>query len=203
MESGLVSFQVMHQATSSSDAACEWLRRHQANLPTHARPDDDDWMALANLLVSYFATSFTLTATPSTRVIPKMCCCGWCSTIISVNHLVARTPQKKDFQTAAQLCDLFVESLAAEDGVSLTTKRRQLLSENSSLAFEVSHLAYVRELLRRTEFASQGTGVLALWRTIAWKNNNPTPDYHLTTDRVLESQAIVRSVMTSQFIEEH
>lgn len=192
---GTVTFDSIHQSTDSTDAALEWLQRFRDSLPSSILDGLTDMRAFANLLISYLATSFELKATPKVAKARRQCCCGWCSWGTRLDYLVPRTPSRNDYHTAEDLKRVYLKQFVAELSVEIPAEQRKLFERNESLSFELAHLAYVRELVRRTEFASQGAGVLALWRTIAWKNSNPIPNFRLMPARILEAQFIVEAVV--------
>lgn len=192
---GTVTFDAIHQSTDSTDAALEWLQRFRDSLPSSILDGLTEMRAFANLLISYLATSFELKSAPKVAKVRRQCCCGWCSWAIRLSYLVSRSPSRKDYQTAEELKRIHLSQLISDLDINSLEDQRKLVERNESLSFELAHLAYVRELIRRTEFTSQGTGVLALWRTIAWKDNNPIAGFRLTTRRVLDAQAILVAIL--------
>ncbi len=198
LNSGSLKFQIMHDATDSAANAHEWIERQRGSLPTSIVERLTDSKAVANLLLSFLTTSFELKAKPKTVSAGSRCGCGWCDWATRLTHLVLRHPSPRDYRTASDLMRLYLADLAANMDVKLGSDVSQLFERNESLTFELAHLTYVRESLRRTEFASQGTGVLALWRSIAWKDGRAIPKFRLTSSRVLDAQAIVTSVLKQQ-----
>ena len=83
---------------------------------------------------------------------------------------VVRTPEEAleglpDFPFSSRYRDVDGLRLAhLDEGEG---KIQQIL-EDSAIAEDLAWAAYGRELVRRTEFTSQGIGVLVLWREIAW-----------------------------------
>ena len=51
------------------------------------------------------------------------------------------------------------------------------------------------EMLRRSEFASQGEAVLALWREFAWEAGRPRRGFRLTARAIVEAERRVRAVL--------
>ena len=50
---------------------------------------------------------------------------------------------------------------------------------------------YRNELIRRTRFASQGEGVLVLWRELAWEGTAPKKGFKLTTEDILNAEKTI------------
>ena len=60
-----------------------------------------------------------------------------------------------------------------------------------SQALAVSMATYVYELIRRSSFASQGSGILALWREIAWDKTAPRKGFVLKAKDVLQAETLI------------
>lgn len=82
---------------------------------------------------------------------------------IESKHLRARNPDKKARATAQELKVLALRQLAEEAELPyLDAELGTFVQKNPDLARSLSLVTYVNELSRRTHFASQGEGVLAL-----------------------------------------
>ena len=192
LKQGTISFSVLHTATDSTSAAAEWIQRHLANIPNVARPEPSEVSLFSRLFVSFLQTSFDLSANTQVRTTFNSCCCGFCTTIRMGPNLVPRTPSKRDFKTAAELKQLYLHQLAADCEITNSEVIRKTLSE-PSLSTELSMATWGAELVRRSQFASQGEAVLALWREFAWKDKNPIRDFKITAKLILAAeQTIVR-----------
>lgn len=178
LESGKLSFAVVHRTVDSAAAAEEWLRRHYDSLPRESRPDRSELRDFSHLFVSYLSTSFRLPDTPTPRLLHR-CCCECCSYLGVAHRLVPLDPTSKDQAQAHRLKLLCLNALAEALGTALTPEKQAAILGNKTLSIELAHLSYAYELNRRTQFASQGTGVLSLWRTIAWEDGRPKRNFTL------------------------
>lgn len=195
LKKGNLRFTTAHGAISLPSAAQEWLERHLLNIPEAARPDLKDLGAFAHIFSSYLATSFSVTEKPR-RVSSDGCYCEWCTYVLSLPHLKVRSPGPKARRDASRLKRLLLESLGAALGDRVPTSVLDALLSDRELAEDISYATYARELLRRAEFASQGEGVLVLWREIAWTpEGRPKKKFKLSADRALQAEAaIVRAL---------
>lgn len=190
LRSGTLNFSTVHQADDVSEAAKQWVGRHFHSLPGDARPNETELEPFARLFASYLTTSFDLIAQPGMRRVSDTgCYCTFCSYLASADHLRVRTPDKKAKQRAQQMKDLYLSSLIAESGAALTAAGRQALLSDPNLADDISFATYGRELVRRSQFASQGEGVLVLWREIAWDHRSKVKKgFALSAKRILDAE---------------
>lgn len=143
----------------------------------------------------YLTTSFELR---SVKRVSDGCPCGFCTWLVAVPHLRARTPSNEDRRLAKELELDLLEELAAEEQLALFREELQALAgEEHTLARPLAMVTWVRELSRRAAFRGQGSPVLALWREFAWKGARPDRGFELTTDAVLEAEASVRSALAA------
>ena len=84
-------------------------------------------------------------------------------------HLRARNPNKKAHAEALQLKQAYAEGLGIDPNPVLMTR-------------DLTVATYAHELIRRSKFASQGEGVLVLWRELG---QMPTVDEVLAAERRL------------------
>lgn len=196
LRSGQVSFQVAHGRLSAPEAATEWLGRCYENLPVTVRPERRQIPRFAMLLTSYLQTSFTLRKDPPRVLVSGCgCYCSYCAILGRANELVVREPGSGAARHARELKRIALEKLAASlDCVLPPAGLDQILRERS-LSRSLAIVAYVNELIRRCEFASQGDGVLVLWREFAWHNQEsrrkpgqfhavPIPKFQLKEEEV-------------------
>lgn len=185
-----LTFGVVHEAMSLSEAAIEWLYRHFASLPLACRPVEEDLQPFAHLFVSYLTTSYQLREEPGmVRVADKgRCYCRFCAYLVAANHLVVRTPDKKAMVRAQEMKDLYLASLAQDVGVILIPAQRESLRLDAKWTETLAYATYGRELLRRSEFASQGEGILVLWREFAWHKGKLKKGFTLSAERILAAE---------------
>ena len=167
LRTGRLSFAIVHGASDSSAAAArEWIGRHLANIPDDARPEQVDVPTFARLFVSFLTTSFQLTTSSVKRVSDCGCYCEFCSYLRAGPGLDVRTPTKKHVATALELKRIYLARLASE----LTPQPPQALFEavlgRSDLREQLAVATWGAEMLRRSEFSSQGEPVLALWANL-------------------------------------
>ncbi|MCP4104541.1 MAG: hypothetical protein GY749_03235 [Desulfobacteraceae bacterium] len=192
---GVLKFDVVHNAMSTSDASREWIKRHFYNIPLDIRPDEDHIDEFAHLFASYLTTSFKPI---KPRYILKSYCgcyCTVCSYLVSVAYLIPRKLTKKARKYALELKHICLSSLAEELELALTDSEINQLLKNRELSEKISMLTYCNELVRRTQFVSQGEGVLVLWREIAWEKTAPKKGFRLKTNDILNAEKMIMGKM--------
>lgn len=191
LKQGTISFSVVHTATDSTSAAAEWIQRHLANIPCAARPDAIEVPQFSRLFVSFLQTSFDLSANAQVRTTTKSCCCGFCTTIQMGPNLVPRTPSKRDFKTAVELKQFYLQRLATDFQITNSGDVIAKVLADSNFKTELSMATWGAELVRRSQFASQGEAVLALWREFAWKDNHPIRDFTIKPSLILNAEQAI------------
>ena len=193
LQSGTLSFGVVHDTLEWSDAAREWVGRNRDSLPLDARPLPGELDAFAHLFASYLSTSFDLAAQPSVQKVSTTgCYCRFCTTLVAANRLRVKTPDRKAAQKARQMKELYLSALASETGTTLPYPALDALLSDPTLAEEIAWATYGREIVRRSQFASQGEGVLVLWREIAWdKRGKIRKNFALSAERILRAEAAI------------
>ncbi len=197
LRSGGLSFSVVHGATDSAAAAEEWISRNLESLPRELRPSPRDLAPLSHLFASFLTTSFVLPARPRVFRDDGSCRCPCCTYLVAAHLLVLRNPTAKDKLQAEKLQLLCLEALAESEGVPLSVGLRKSVPCDPMLTQDLAHLSYAFELRRRSEYASQGTAVLALWRSIAWENGRLRKNFALTPGRILEAQTRLAAAVLS------
>lgn len=197
LSGGSLSFAVVHGATDSAAAAEEWISRNLDNLPRDLRPRPGDLVPLSHLFASFLTTSFVLPAAPRVFRDVTVCGCTCCTYLVSAHRLVLRNPTAKDKVQAEKLQILCLEALAESEGVPLSVELRRSVPADPLLAQDLAHLSYAFELRRRSEYASQGTAVLAIWRSIAWENGRLRKSFALAPGRIVEAQSRLAAAAVS------
>jgi len=173
LKSGAVKFDQIHQAMSMGEAARQWLGRHWDSLPQDARPERrEELEPFAYLMASYLATSFELKPREPYLETYCGCYCPWCSYLAAGPRLKVRKVTKKARRDAQELKAVYLQGLAEQRGEG----------------HHVSLATYGNELVRRTRYASQGEGILVLWREIAWEGHRPKKDFRLQADLIWQAQ---------------
>lgn len=177
---------------NTAEAAREWLERHFDSLPVKTRPEKIHLSEFAHIFASYLTTSFELIKAPGTRLIsPGGCYCAFCSYLGSASHLKTKKLSVKAKHSARQLKRIYLNSLAEEHELGLLNAAIDSILHDHHLSPSVSLAIYMSELIRRSKFASQGEGVLVLWREIAWHNNAPKGNYKLEAEKILHAEKLI------------
>ena len=111
-----------------------------------------------------------------------------CTYLASANHLKLRKPSKKAKDDSVKLKSIYLNTLAEKLELALINSEIESIINNPELANEVSLATYCNELFRRSEFTSQGEGVLILWREIAWEGTNLKKNFRLSTDKIIAAE---------------
>jgi hypothetical protein len=196
LRGGTLRFGAVHDGLGFAQAAREWLERSWDGLPADARPAREDLDAFAHLFASYLQTSYELVESPGRRLVsPSGCYCRFCAYLVSASHLRVRTPDRKAKEKARQMKEMYLAALATEAGDPSPYAAAERLLTDPSLAEDIAWAAYARELLRRSEFASQGEGVLVLWREIAWdlRSGRLKKNFEPSAERILRAEAAILS----------
>ena len=148
----------------------------------------------ASLFVSFLTTSYRLTPNAIRLETECGCRCSYCAYLRAGPALQPRVPSKKDGIAATELKRIYLEQLVTEVGEADLRSRLDKLLTATELSEDVSMATWGAELLRRSEFASQGEAVLALWRQFAWLDNQPRQKFKLTISRILAAE---RNIVTA------
>jgi len=157
-------------------AACEdvgaveaWLEHQGGLLSAGLRPARDDIAALARMLTSFAATSF------NERAYRLRAPDG------------AKRAKAKARSSAAVLKTYALEALASEHDLALSAEAQERLGSGLHPP-ELTLVTYARELIRRTEYASQGLPVYWLWLELDEETRNglTVAAVHQAEQRLLE-----------------
>lgn len=187
LQRGTLDFEGVHENLNPVDAAAAWIERNLANLPERCRPSRAELREFASLFASFVRTSFELS--PDTRIEKVSSCgcwCDMCTYLVRAPLLKLRRVGKGAAKDAKYLEVLYLEEAlgTGADGSAI----RAFVDDPGDGAADLAMATWGRELLRRAEFASQGDGVLVLWRTFAWTNGNPTRGFTLAATDVLAAE---------------
>jgi hypothetical protein len=184
--SGRRSLAGTSDALSLAEAADKWMRKNAAGFPVDLRPAPDEVDELAHLFASYLATSFEVAKGVYVNTCRGCFCCGYWQ---PSRHLRPRRPGRKAEADAEELQVLYVRGLSAAMELAFTdAELRAFVRNERGIREELALATYVHELGRRSSFASQGEGVLVLWRMFAWKDGRLRRSFRLTADRALSAQ---------------
>jgi hypothetical protein len=187
----------IHGKLSDVDIAIEWLQKNYDNLPKEIRPSLNEVSAFAHLFVSYLKTSFEFDNGYIRS--PCDCYCSFCAYLCNAPYLKIRALSKKSRKTAEALKRLCLEEIAESIGESVNCAvTRKLTSDKSPIARELAIATYAKELIRRTEYTTQGEASYALWREFAWIDGHPNRDFHLTANLILRAHGKIIAVLKAR-----
>lgn len=190
MDAGTLNVSTVESATAFYPVAHDWIVSNLANFPRETRPDEADVEPFTHLFVAFLTTSYKL---PVAKSEPAKPIPYYARRFAPASLLQVRTPDKKAAVSARQMKDLYLSGLAAALGVTLPYEERERLAADPAFAVDVSFAAYGRELIRRASFASQGEGILVLWREIVWTGGKLNKKFVLTSARILEAETNLAS----------
>lgn len=166
------------ESLGSSAKCAVWLKRYLNEFPVELRPAANEFDGLARMLTSFFNTSFHLEGTGS-------------------NVRLVRGQKFKDgrnkkyaqgraAEAAEELTRLAITSLAKDEGVLLEENLISSISNDDALTAQGSLWAYGCELVRRSQFASQGPSVHRLWLELDEKKRR-----RLNAEAIWEARSIL------------
>jgi len=157
--SSLLNNQALEEM-SSADTCQDWVSRHCSMFPVGLRPAADDISGFSHLFSSFFATSFRVGLDRSWRTRETTLLAG-VKKFRDGRH--KKNSDRRELEAALALKRAAVNALAVEAQLeceSVLIERFLTLEEYKQ---ELALWTYIRELIRRTEFASQGSAVHRLW----------------------------------------
>lgn len=151
-------------------SAQEWLRRMNGIFPLHLRVEENEIMPFSHLFSAFFNTSFHVDVTNRS---------DWHRnprdyTVERRARLVPGAPggrrtkaqKEKVAQSAHNLQIIALEELATEHDADSSRAQLEALAQKPELADALNLWSYAQELMRRSQFASQGAAVHAMWNTM-------------------------------------
>jgi hypothetical protein len=188
LKDGAQPYAAVSEALSFADAATAWLRKNRENLPEDVRPEAGDLDEFSHLFVSYLSTSFEVVDNATVPACRWCFCCGVLR--LTRRHLRVRNPDRKARQIAQEMKLIYLRRLSEDLELPLIdSDLNQFITQNEDLGKDLSLVTYAQELERRSHFASQGEGVLALWREFARKpEGRRKPKFQLKVDQILEAE---------------
>ncbi len=157
-------------------ASCEdWVRRMIGIFPRDLRPEENDIPAFAHLMSSFFNTSFhveeknesTWYRDPDNyKVWHRKKLVSGSSALAHKTPAEKKRVRQKGEESAHNLQLIALEELAIENDVDLSTQQLKTLAHDTKLADALNMYSYAHELVRRSQFSSQGAAVHAMWNTM-------------------------------------
>ena len=187
---------LIENTTAFYPVALGWITRNLPSFPPETRPDFADLEPFAHLFVSFLSTSFVIPPTQEADAPAKRVPEQWARYFVPPSRLRVRTPGKKAGASAQQMKDLYLTHLAEGLRVLLPYSEREDLATSAETARSVSLASYGRELIRRSEFASSGEGVLVLWREFAWVNGKLNKKFVLSAVEICNAEAQIAAQIT-------
>ncbi len=188
-------FEEAHEKVSFYKGAYLWIEKHYNEFPIETRPDKADLETFAHLFTSFLTTSF--------QVIKKIkvsdgCNCPFCTFFYDVTAFQVRNPNKKAKESAQNLKIRYLEQLCRDEKIDeVPPNLGDWIQANPNIHYDIALATYAKELIRRSQFASQGEGILALWREIAWKNNRLDPKFNLKANSIIKAESNVIHALKS------
>lgn len=138
-----------------------WLKRHLNDLPLDIRPRPDEIRPAGFLLSSFFQTSFRVDNSMTWDGHSETTLLRGAKQIHDARH--KRHTERREARAVDELKRLAIVALAEENGVTITPESVEQSVSNPKTASDLTLWSYGCELVRRSEFASQGTPVHRLW----------------------------------------
>jgi len=159
------SVEAMSFATTCED----WVQCHLSMIPVHLRPETNDLRAFGRLFSSFFTTSFRVGQIRWWETIETTLVTG-AKEFRNARH--RKHSAGRDEEAANELKRLALIALADEEGLACAPLLSKRAVETKSIDQDLSLWTYVVELIRRSEFASQGTAVHRLWLALSERTRN-------------------------------
>ncbi|MFX1274969.1 MAG: hypothetical protein ACFFBP_22165 [Promethearchaeota archaeon] len=188
-------FEEVHEKVSFYKGAYLWIEKHYSELPINTRPDKSDLETFAHLFTSFLTTSFFV----SNKIkVSDGCNCPFCTFFVDVTAFQVRNPNKKAIENAQKLKIRYLEQLCRDEKLNdITLNLGDWIQNNPDLYYDIALATYAKELIRRSKYASQGEGILALWREIAWKNNRLDPKFKLKVEKIIAAESKIINILNS------
>ena len=136
------------------------MKRHLNELPLELRPKPHEFRPVGYLLSSFFHTSFRVAEVRSWDTAETTLVRGVKS---FKNPRHKRHTEHREEEAAIELKRVAITTLANECGISLSPVVRERALTDAEIAQDLSLWTYACELVRRAEFAPQGSPVHRLW----------------------------------------
>ncbi len=182
------------------DPCEDWVRRMIGIFPRDLRPEENDFSAFAHLMSSFFNTSFRVeeknasdwhsrydpyTVERRRRLLPG----------VSITRKT-KAQKEKTLESARNLQLIALEELAIENDFDLSREQLETLARQSEIQDALNLYSYAHELVRRSEFASQGAAVHALWNTMDKKTRQK-----LNTDIIWQARETLIAAIRNAVIQ--
>jgi hypothetical protein len=152
----------------------EWVRHMMGIFPEKLRPSEADISAFAHLLSSFFNTSFHVETVNESNWSGRYSSYEtWVTTKLvpgapksDKGPAAKKRAKEKDRQSAHNLQLIVLEELAFENDIDLTRAQIETIAADSAIAEPLNLWSYAHELMRRSQFASQGAAVHQMWLSL-------------------------------------
>jgi len=148
------------EAISSAKSCEDWVLRHLSMIPVQLRPEGSDVPTFSHLFSSFFTTSFRVGQVRWWETVETTLVTG-AKTVRGRRH--KKHSERREDMAATELKRLALEALAKEEGLACDPLLIRQAVAAEAIGQYLSIWTYVRELVRRAEFASQGASVHRLW----------------------------------------
>src|SRR5207253_1052617 len=149
------------ESLASTERCIAWLKRHLNDFPVELRPRPDEFQVFGHLFSSFFSTSFKVVEIQGWDNTKETSLSRGAKSFRGRRH--KRHTERRQESAAGELKQLALIGLADEHAIKLPASTLEQALMELSLAEDLNLWAYGRELIRRTQFASQGGAVHRLW----------------------------------------
>jgi hypothetical protein len=178
------------EALAHGDDCVEWIGRHFQRLPQEFRPKRSELKAFAYLLSSFFTTSFRVAETRFWDEVSTTLVVG-AKKLRNARH--KRHSERREREAADELKRHALKALADENGLSVSYNTQEEAISSPDIGQDLSFWTYGCELVRRSQFASQGCAVHRLWLELNEKSRK-----ELSPERIWQSRERIVSWLANR-----
>lgn len=194
-------FSTIENIVSSVDAAKNWITANINHIPSEVRPEPGDIEPFAQQFVSYINTSFEVADARTVRNCNTCLICGFRKDL--GKHLKVRSLGKNAKETARELKKIYLVKLGESLGIPIIDSDTEIfMTKNPDLEEAITIATYAHELFRRSQFASQGEAVLALWREMTEETRNKPrkfwqkkEKFKLTVQKIMDAEKKISAAL--------
>src|SRR4051812_38540786 len=164
------------ESLASTERCIAWLKRHLNDFPVDSRPTSDELQGFGHLFSSFFSTSFKVVETQGWETVETSLSRG-AKSISGRRH--KRHLEHREESAADELKRLALVGIAEDYAIKLSVNTLEQALTEPTIAGHLTLWTNGRELIRRTQFASQGGAVHRLWLALDEKTRK-----HLSAEAI-------------------
>lgn len=153
-----------------ADSCQSWVRQMSGIFPRDFRTEENDISAFSHLMPSFFNTSFHVeekTVSKYSHSYDSYIADKRVRLVAGVSSTRKTKAQKeKTLESARHLQFIALEELAIENDCDLSREQLENLTRKIETSDALNIYSYAHELMRRSQFASQGAAVHSLWQSM-------------------------------------